>query len=313
MTAVMIVVSPITAVHQSTSAMNLSLVGAIVFASCFAAVVEHAPLLMANPSTSDVQHRLEYCAPAAPWTPIRVQVPQNPRVALIETALVLWKYMAFLGFAYHFSDLRLGDDLASTLSMVSRIFMVFHVMLCVALGVGVGATMVTLPNLFPDIGPGSSTNPLAVHMMFLGGFIGALDVGFRGLRRGDQVMDHCLFAGIGAGCRLVAAVLLDLPHTVIGLTALLSRPVSGDESCMLATTVVLASMLGLALAVKVSFIDCRWFGFGSQYRQRCAYLQRKYLTTARWTRLNARIRQMRRETNAIKHPTLEVQNLQPDA
>jgi len=196
--------------HVRTMCLQLLLVATLSIAS---AVVEHLPFLLADRRPLDAPG----CTPEPPamWTPFLPRPPPHALFACIETVVVLGKFLVFLIFALHVDQVWPRNARAVALAWTSHMCIVLDIVLCVIIGILLGLPGSVVPNVFSDDRPRHSRNPLSWQLVVLGGAIGALGVGVRGLRFGDRALDECAFAGLSIPARLTGALVLDLPHLII--------------------------------------------------------------------------------------------------
>jgi len=304
-----------------------------------AAVVEHAPVLTVRHTVGSEFRGGGIAAPAVaaaslplmpgphslplvdsmptPWAPEPGSREPHVGVALAETVITLGKFLVFITFACHAALLDLAGTDVSAFVVTSRVCISLHVALCAVLGLLFGCATRCMPTVFLDDRPDGPRNALSAHLLGLGGaIIGPLDVGLRGICRGDPSLDACALAGLCAPARLLAAVTLDVPHLVLGALLFAAaaaadggqNPGNGAEAAageqqvsrlwaarVLGATTTAAAAVGLALAAKVCSIDSQWFWYGSGYGRRRAFLVKKGHASARWSMAQKKLRELKHD------------------
>lgn len=270
-----------------------------------AVLVEHAPFLLERRvRPAGFARRPE---PPAPWSPWLPGPPPRAALACLETALVLGKFLVFLAFAARAESYGYRSTLAWALATASRVCLIVDAVLCAAMGASVGLCMGTLPNVFPDDGLDMPRNLLSIQLVAFGAVIGALGVGLRGLRYGDLRVDACIAAGVHAPPRLLAVLVLDLPHLVLGCILLVDDTAGSDgqgHANVLAAAAIAAGLAGLALGAKTCLVDCRWFWYGFDFRRRAMYLTQKGYASARWSAMTTTLRKAKHEVR-VRREELE--------
>lgn len=253
-----------------------------------ASLMEHSSFMFQN---ADPPHMREPLTPA-PWNPWAAQ-PKRTVASLFGTMLGLLKVLVFLTFACH-SGTLCPSRVAQQLQWASRVLLALHLGLTSAVILLLGSASGSLPNIYPDC---RARNPLSRQLLICGAAIGALGIGARGLRRGDAALDACLFAGLAAIPRVLAVFLLDIPHLILGAVLLGESRLTHNfdaEVTALSVATMGSAVLGL-LGIKFCWTDCCWFWFGSQYKGRYAYLNKKAMAAARWSVMDEAIRKHKHE------------------
>eukprot|EP00747_Dinoflagellata_sp_TGD_P224144 gnl/TRDRNA2_/TRDRNA2_96297_c0_seq1.p1 gnl/TRDRNA2_/TRDRNA2_96297_c0~~gnl/TRDRNA2_/TRDRNA2_96297_c0_seq1.p1 ORF type:complete len:514 (+),score=47.04 gnl/TRDRNA2_/TRDRNA2_96297_c0_seq1:133-1674(+) len=237
---------------------------------------------------------------AAPWAPPPHE-PPSIWVVFVETIVFLYKLLVFIAFGSHVEQLRPLDQNAAVLAQASRTCVVVDSVVCGAMGLIFGHAGRCMPNVFRDDSIRGRRNPLSIHLMCFGTLVGVLGVGIRALRRGDPHLDECFATGLSAAPRMVALVTLDIPHLVLGSIFLfrsgpdVSTGEGSQADAAVGVSVVVAAAVGVAFAFKTYWIDVWWFSFGTSYRQRLKYLQKKVGTGKRWQAMQRLLRQTKHD------------------
>lgn len=213
-----------------------------------------------------------------------------------EAAAALGRCLAFLAMACHLRSLRPNDTVVAALVVASRLCISLAALASAVLGGLIARLCGRLPSVFMDDGQGHAGNTVSVHLLALGAAVGTLGVGVRGLQWGDQNLDECFFSGVCAPAKILAAFALDAPHIVLGSILLASSPV-GDWGAaeVLGVCVVAAGAMGVLLAAKAFWIDLRWFWYGTEHKQRLAYLRQRDIASARWSLMNRNLKKLKHE------------------
>mmetsp|Transcript_136833 Transcript_136833/g.249450 ORF Transcript_136833/g.249450 Transcript_136833/m.249450 type:complete len:569 (-) Transcript_136833:167-1873(-) len=234
----------------------------------------------------------------------------------VETFTTFGKFLVFFSFGCHAAALRPEDAHTAAVALTSRICLIVYSVLSTFLGFYVGHISRSLPNVFAEDRPDRRRNVLSAQLLWFGAISGTFGVGLRGLRYGDRSLNASLFGSVFAPMRLLAVVLLDVPHLVLGcLLFIYSRvpaPASEDR-CLeeeqvfrtnfmgaLGIAAILAAIVGLSLAFKTCRFDWRWIMYGSSYKQRIEFLAKKAKLAPRWRTMQRSLRKSKREARLRK-------------